>query len=105
MDIYMTAEIANRLGKFLNTYYWEVTAELAKEGQSYSQRQMAVEIGIEEGALRRMMDETEPVKGMTFKYMTALIQFFGKPFTDEFGFTPPEQGQEGRALIDRREEE
>lgn len=91
MQIYMSVGMSNKLARYLNGKYWAKTEELARQGMAYSQRQMAKDIGLKEGALRRMMDETKPVKGITFAYLEKLAQYYGLEFLVEFNLWKTEK--------------
>jgi hypothetical protein len=66
---------------------------------SYTIRDMARELGLNERTLGRMMDKKLTIEGLDFETLMALHNAFGDEFWEALGFTP---GKVSTFLPDRQ---
>lgn len=79
--------MAIRLGEFLEV---KLVERITLYGRQYTLARFADDIGIPEKTLSAMMRAKEAER-IAFENLQALIRYFGREFTDEFGLTPPEK--------------
>lgn len=85
MFVSFTKGMMNILFSYLNKKYMERSV---KHGRGYSVRKFADEVGIKEGTMLRLLDESTDVKGMEIENLQKLTQHFGEEILRVLGFWP-----------------